>query len=249
MNNFARRIHVLHLFEGFVEGDGFDFAGFQADHAPEILFGNEIGGGNTEAGAKDAVEGSGRAAALDVAEDGDTNFLLEHFTKCEGNGVGDVARPRRWDGLATGVGSGKLDAFGDDDEAETFAAEFAGADGIADIFEFEGYFGDQDDVCAAGDSGTQGDPTRVAAHHFDEHDPVMRFGGGVEAVNSFGGDHQGGVEAEGDFRGVKIVVDGFGNTDDVHSTAKKIARDVLGAVTPDDDNGVNAEAAGIVHAE
>src|SRR6266481_2575194 len=215
VDDFAGGIHVFHFFEGFVEGDRFDLARFQADHTAKLMFGGEVRGRNAEACAEDAVEGSGRAAALDVSENGDANFLVEHFTKGEGDGVGNVARAGRRNGLAAGVRGGELDAFGDDDEAEAFAAEFPGAHGVADMFEFEGNFGDKDNVRAAGDSSVQGDPACVAAHDFDEHDAVMGFGGSVEAVDCLRGDDEGGVETEGDFRGIEVVVDGLGYADDV----------------------------------
>ena len=39
-------------------------------------------------------------------------------------------------------------------------------------------------VGAAGDAGVGGDPARVAAHHLDDHHPVVALGGGVQAGRS-----------------------------------------------------------------
>ena len=52
-------------------------------------------------------------------------------------------------GLGGGINSGHFDAFGDHDKAEALSAKFTGANGVADSFEFEGDFGDQDDVRAS----------------------------------------------------------------------------------------------------
>lgn len=102
-------------------------------------------------------------------------------------------------------------------------------------------------MCAPGDSGVQSDPACIAAHDFDKHDAVMGFRRGMQAINSLGGNDQGGVEAEGDFGSVQIVINGFGDADNIHAAAEKIAGDVLGAVSAYDDEGVNAKAPGIVY--
>ena len=40
---------------------------------------------------------------------------------------------------------------------------------------------------ATGNAGLQSDPAGIATHDFDSHDPVMRFGGGVDFVDRVGG--------------------------------------------------------------
>jgi hypothetical protein len=52
-----------------------------------------------------------------------------------------------------------------------------------------------------------------------------------------------------DFGGVEIVVDGFGGADDVDALGEEIARNVLRAVAAGDNHGVDAETAGILHAQ
>src|SRR5208283_4807474 len=139
--------------------------------------------------------------------------------------------------------------FGDDDEAEVFAAEFAGANSLTNGVESEGDFGNEDDVGTTRNPGVESDPAGVAAHDFDEHDALVALGSGMQAIDGFGGDNQCGVKTESDFRGVEIVVDGFGNADNVNAAAGKIAGNVLGAVATDDDHGFNAEAASVIHAK
>jgi hypothetical protein len=63
---------------------------------------------------------------------------------------------------------------------------------------------------------------------------VMTFGGGVKTFDGFGDDDQGGVKTKSDFASVKIVVDGFGDADDV-DRFKEIARDVLRTIATADD--------------
>ena len=110
---------------------------------------------------------------------------------------------------------GEFGAFGYYDDGEAFATFPAGAEEAGDVVEVDGVFGGEDDVGAAGDAGGDGDPAGVAAHDFDDLDAGVGFGGGVEAVDGFGGDGDGGVEAEADVGAGEVVVDGLGNADDV----------------------------------
>ena len=77
----------------------------------------------------------------------------------------------------------------------------------ADFLDVEGPLRDQDHVGAAGDAGMQGDPAGVTAHHLDDHHPVVRLRGGVEAVDGLGRDLEPGVESERDVRRGQVVVD------------------------------------------
>src|SRR5208283_441967 len=249
MNDFATRFDELHFFQGLVEGHRSHFTGFEANHATELTFGDEISSGNAKARSEDAVEGSGRTAALDVAEDGDADFLVEHFAKNIANDIGNAAGTDRGKDFTMGIMGGKLHAFGDDDDAEMLAAEFTGANGVANGLKFEGDFGNEDDVGAAGNPCMKRDPTGVAAHEFNKHDAMVAFGGGVETINGFRGDDESGVKTESDFGGVEIVVNRFGNADDVDAAASEIAGDVLGAVTANDNHGFDAESASVIHAQ
>ena len=90
-------------------------------------------------------------------------------------------------------------------------------------------------------SGVQRDPSRIAAHHFDDHHAAVRFGRGVQAVNRVRGDVQRGVETERDLRGGQVVVDGLGHSHNWNSQATEIARDGQSAVAADGDHGVDAQ--------
>ena len=57
----------------------------------------------------------------------------------------------------------------------------------------------------------------------------------MDAIECFGGDMDGGLEAEGDVGAEEIVVDGFGDTDAVESFVGDWFGDGHGAVATDDD--------------
>ena len=91
---------------------------------------------------------------------------------------------------------------------------------------------------AAGDSGFERDPAGIAAHDLNHHDAVVRFGGSVNFIDGVGGGVQRGIEAEGDFGGRNVVVDGLGHTHHIDSFLKELERDFLRAIAADDDERV-----------
>ena len=92
----------------------------------------------------------------------------------------------------------------------------------------------------AGDAGVHRDPARVASHHLDDHDPLVRFGGGVQPVDRLGGHGDGRVEAERRLRTRQVVVDRLGDADDRHPLLQEAAGDPERAVAADRDQGVAA---------
>ena len=77
----------------------------------------------------------------------------------------------------------------------------------AGLLDGERVLGDEDDVRAARDAAHHGDPARVAAHHLHDHHAVVRLGCRVQAVDRFGADGDGGVEAERVVGRREVVVD------------------------------------------
>ena len=124
---------------------------------------------------------------------------------------------RAWPKESTCVGAddlanlGQMAAFGDHHHAVVLAVVVVVLEQRADVVDVDVLFGNQDDVRAAGNAGGIGDPAGIAAHHFDDDDAIVRVGGGVDAVDGFGGNHDGRVEAEGLVGAVDVVVDGLGN--------------------------------------
>ena len=112
---------------------------------------------------------------------------------------------------------------------------------LATFVEVERDLRDQDDVGAAGDARVERDPAGVAAHHLDDHDPVVRFGGGVQAIDRVGGEAHRGVEAERVRRLDDVVVDGLGHADERHAALVELVRDGQRAVAADDDQRVELQ--------
>ena len=106
---------------------------------------------------------------------------------------------------------------------------------------------DQDDVSPAGDPGVQRDPAGVTAHHFDHHDPVVRLGGGVQAIDRVGGEGYGGIEPEG-VRGFDdVVVDRFRNAHQRNAAKVELVRDRQGAIAADHDQRIERELVEHLH--
>src|SRR6202050_5583665 len=154
--------------------------------------------------------------------------------------------------IADGAGSAvllhlrrKLHSFSHHYDGEMLASFLALSDIPADVLDGERDFRDQDDMSAAGNAGFESDPAAVAAHHFDHHHAMMRRRRGVNLVDGVGDGMQRGVKAERDLRGRKIVVDGLGHADDLHSSQKKFVADLLRSVSADGDDGVDAELGGV----
>jgi hypothetical protein len=60
----------------------------------------------------------------------------------------------------------------------------------------------------------EGDPASVTFHDFEHHDAVVTFRGGVQAIERIGCAAHGGIKSECEKRSFKVVINGFGNTDD-----------------------------------
>ena len=87
-------------------------------------------------------------------------------------------------------------------------------DPLRDLLHGELELGDHDRVGPAGQPGEHGDPSRVAAHHLDDHHAVVRLGRRVEAVDCVRGDLHRGVKAERVVRADHVVVDRLRHADD-----------------------------------
>lgn len=95
----------------------------------------------------------------------------------------------------------------------------------------------------------EGKPPCVSTHDFDDHDAVVTCRGGVDAVERFGGDGDGGLEAEGDLGPPEVIVDGFGDTDAVDASVGERFGSGHGAIASDDDEGFDAMDVEVGHAD
>src|ERR1022692_133351 len=83
-------IHGAIAGDGFEQRDGDDFVGAQGSHASEFAAVNHVDSAQAVTGGEDAVEGAGRAAALDVSEDHGTGFEAGTLFDFAGEDVGDA---------------------------------------------------------------------------------------------------------------------------------------------------------------
>src|SRR5579871_4573332 len=101
----------------------------------------------------------------------------------------------------------ELGSFGHNDDGEVASALVTLADGFGNLVDIERPFRNQYGVSTARNTAVEGDPSRIAPHYFDDHDPVVRFRRRVNAVNRLAHDVTGSVEAEGVVRPAQIVID------------------------------------------
>src|ERR1700738_4033488 len=94
-DDLAFRGDVLHLRHRVLERYGHDRVAAEGGHGAELAAGDEVGGGFAETAGQDAVEGDGRAAALDVAEDGHADLQVDGRGDVGGDLVGDPAEAAR----------------------------------------------------------------------------------------------------------------------------------------------------------
>ena len=139
------------------------------------------------------------------------------------------------------VGAGWPSPFGDDDDGEMLARLLPLADLFANALVVERDFGNQNHVGAAGQTGIDGDPAGVAAHHFQHHHPPMALGRAVQPVDGIGGASDGRIEAERHHRGRQVVVDRLGHADDGDSVLEQLLSDRERAVAADRDETDQAE--------
>ncbi len=174
----------------------------EADHRPDA-----VGGGDqylegcleAQPGRRPAVVGAGRAAALDVAEDGHPGVLAEPRLQ-------HVAHPGRGDRL-TGTLPGALG----DHHHGVAAAVGAGlpqgrAHGVLPAH-LGRMLRDQDVVAAAGDRRHQGQVAAVASHHLDHEAALMAGRGAGQRVDRLDDAMQRGIGADRRVGADQVVVD------------------------------------------
>ncbi len=140
-------------------------------------------------------------------------------------------------------------AFGDDHDREVGAPPVPVLDAVAHLVDVERLLGHEDDVGAAGDPRVRRDPTGVAAHHLDDHHPVVALGRRVQPVDGVGGDLHRGVEPEREVGRREVVVDGLRHADELHAVGAELGGDAEGVLAADRDQRVDPLAfERVVHA-
>ena len=112
----------------------------------------------------------------------------------------------------------------------------------------KGNLGNQDHVRSARYASCQGDPAGIAPHDFADHHSVMTVGCRMKSIKCLGCSVDRRQESEGDLRAVEIVVNCLGDADDIDPSLDEWSSALHRAVTADDDEGIDAVLAKVVHA-
>ena len=100
------------------------------------------------------------------------------------------------------------------DDREAGTSRLSLEDRVRHRLDFERDLRKQDGIGSAGEPCTECEPAGVVAHDLGDHDPVMRVGGRVEAVDRVGGDPHGCVVPERRVGTPDVVVDRLREGDD-----------------------------------
>src|SRR5436190_167769 len=216
------RRHRLQLRGRLRERDVCDLVAVQRSHPAESSLVHEIRRLEAVARREHAVARGRAAAALHVAEDGYARLVpgslfdlaREHLPHAAEPDVSERVRLLSPDRPALAGIERELVPLADDDDREVLAAVVPAAELAAGRLDRHPLLRDQDHVRAARDSAHHGDPADVAAHHLDDHHPVVRFRRRVQPVYRLRRDEDRGVEAERVIGRREVVVDRLRNADD-----------------------------------
>src|ERR1035437_1891335 len=227
------------------DGGGLDRPVAHHRHHAPALGQHQVVGGDAHPGGPDPVVGRGGPAALGVSEHRGPGLMPEALLDHLGQRLGDAALAQL--GVSEGVDlavallligdAGHLHALCAHDDAEVVAALEALLQAVDDLLEGHGDLGDQDEVRTTGQASHQGHPTGVPAHHLDHHHPVVRGGGGVEAVERLGNPAHRGVEADAVVGDREVVVHRLGDADHLPTVVRQPGGHREGVIAADGDQG------------
>ena len=203
-----------------------------------------VGGIDPEPGGQHPVVGGRRAATLHVAQDGDAHLLADPLLDLKSQLLGDPGKTLMTELVHTAAAQlhRALDGFGalghHADEVRLALLE-ALLDHPAHLLHVIGLLRDECHMRPGCQPRVQRDPAGVAAHHLDQHHPLVGFRGAVQAVDGLGGDLQCGVVAECHIGAVDIVIDGLGHPDNRHTLLVEPVRGRQGSLATDRDQHVD----------
>ena len=170
-------------------GTSDDLGAAECDHPAPAAGARELDGGHAEPRREDPVRGVGASAALHVPELGDAGLPARRALRARGASSWAIppyrGKPRSSSGYS---GVGMVPSSGTAPSATTTIENecprwWRARRSRADLLEVERALGDQDHVGAAGEARLQRDPAGAAAHHLDEHQPVVALGRRVQPVD------------------------------------------------------------------
>src|ERR1700744_955754 len=103
-------------------------------------------------------------------------------------------------------------------------------DDLAHVVDIHRLFRHTDGIRSTCDAAGDGDPARVTPHHLADDYAVVRFGGGMQPVNGFGGDRDCGVKAEAGVGAAEVVVDGLRHADNLYALFDQRVGHALGII-------------------
>ena len=224
---------------GHIDGD--DGVAVQRDHHAETSGGDQVDGGHAEARRQNAVEGrrcTRRAECAPARSPALPSLNLARWPCRSG------CRPNPCARFSFNSG-GSFMPSATTTMVKKLASLFALRNVAAHMPNRKRNLRDENYMRAAGDSGVKRDPAAIAAHHLDHHHAMMRFRSGVNLVDGVGYGVQGGIKAERDLGGGKIVVDRLRHADDLHSLLRKFVADLLRSIAADGNDRVDAELGGV----
>ena len=207
---------------------------------------HQLGGVTAKLGGQHTVIGAGAAAALHVARDADTGLHAGLFLNGGGDAVGGGGAGPGFQPLCHPLFPLHLgflaivSALGHGQDGEVGAPLCPALHGVADPVDVVGFLGDEDDVRTACNAGVEGQPACLVAHDLNAHHAAVAACRGVDAVDDVGGDVHSGVKAERYVGAVDVVVDGFGQADDVEPLLGEEVGRFVGAVTAQAEQAVEA---------
>src|ERR1700722_11754384 len=109
----------------------------------------------------------------------------------------------------------------------------------ADMVDIDLAVRNQDNMSAAGNPGSIGDPPGIAPHHFHNDHAIMRVRRGVDAVDCLCGNRNRSVEAERYIGATDVIVNGLGNPYAGNAVLAQKQRNRLRVVAPERDQGID----------
>ena len=163
-----------------------------ADRLTEPALVDEPHGMGAKLGGQHPIEGGGCASALEMTEHDGADVAAQPRRHLAGHDLADPPKPHLplpvWlIGVVDGSTAGQHRPLGGHHEREPLALRLPLENLAADTLERQRNFGQEDDVAAAGDARVEGDPAGMAAHHLENHHPLVAGAGGVESVERIGG--------------------------------------------------------------
>jgi len=193
------------------------------DHGT-LFAGDERENGHlAHAAGKKTIVVRGRAAALDMAENGEPDFLLNPSI----------------DELLHEL-SALTDALGDEDDAGVVFVVRASIQLLNDLGDVHAELGNDGDLRAGGDASHEGEIAAPSAHDLDDETAPMRGSGGADHVDEMDDRVESGVDPDAHVGTEEIVVDGARESDDGEAEPIQGARAGERAVSADDDDAVDA---------